>query len=339
MIKLFGIAGAKPYAENVARVLDMPLSKHIEKYFEDGELYVRSDENVRGCDVYIIASMYSDNNNSASEKLATILFFVSSLRDASAKRITLVVPYLAFSRQDRKTESRAPIATKYVAQLLESVGVNRLLTMDVHNLSALQNAFRIPTDNLESKNLIIDFLVGQNRYGEETNRDMIPNTNLVVLSPDSGGMSRAKWFARSLEKRIQAEMPNETVGLAYFDKERISSSEIKGSQIIGDIRGKNVIIVDDMISSGGTIKRSGEAIEKFGGKLWGACATHGLFTSESMKNLAGIPRLFIADTIPVKLKEWGETPRIWSVNTYNLFAIAIRRPYEEGGSISQLLQD
>jgi ribose-phosphate pyrophosphokinase len=344
-LKVFGIAGSEDFSSKVCSHLDIARSKHIEKHFDDGELYIRSDENVRGADVYVVCSLYGDQQLSVSEKLTSLLIFIGSLGDASAQRITVICPMVAFSRQDRKTESRAPITIKYVAQSLEAVGATRFLTMDVHNLSALQCAFRIPTDNLEARNLFIDFLVGVDRDGQKVEttvcEEMMPK-DIVLLSPDSGGMSRTKWFARSLEKRLQIIHPKQTVGLAYFDKERISSTEIRGDEIIGDVKGKNVIIVDDLISSGRTIQLSGEAVKKFGGKLWAACATHGLFTGGAADNLAGIPRIVVADTVPpfrlVKSKKIEEKGWINVIPTAKLFASAIRRTHEDGGSISQLLQ-
>ncbi|MGH7127330.1 MAG: ribose-phosphate diphosphokinase, partial [Planctomycetaceae bacterium] len=158
--RLFGLQGSQRFAQRVARYLDVPVSRHVEMHFADMEPYVRSDVNVRGTDVYIITSLYTDEEQSVGEKFTKLLFFIGSLADASARRITVVAPYLAFARQDRKTESRAPISIKYFAQCVEAVGADRILTMDVHNLSAMQNAFRIPTDNLEAKNLLADFLCG-----------------------------------------------------------------------------------------------------------------------------------------------------------------------------------
>ncbi len=342
-IKLFGIAGAKEFAKKVAYNLDVPLSNHVEKHFEDGELYVRSDENVRGCDVYVIASLYEDANFSVSEKLTSLLIFIGSLKDASAQRISVVVPYFAYARQDRKCESRAPITSKYIAQLIEAMGTNRLLTMDVHNLSAFQNSFRIPTDNLEARNLLIDFLVGIDRDGQKVEAvisEKLPQ-DIVFLSPDSGGMSRTKWFARSLEKRIQTINPSQTVGLAYFDKERLSSTEVRGNEIIGNVKDKSVIIVDDLISSGRTIQLASQAVTKFGGNVWAACATHGLFTGDAANNLAEIKRIIVSDTIPpFRLANKGSNDRIGLnvISTTKLFASAIRRTHEDGGSISQLLQ-
>lgn len=344
---VFGLEGSNPFAQRVARYLDVPVSRHVEFYFDDKEPYVRSDVNVRGCDVYVITSLYSDRDQSVGEKLTKLLFFVGSLVDASARRITLVAPFLAFSRQDRKTESRAPISIKYFAQCLEALGVDRVLTMDVHNLSAFQNAFRIPTDNLEAKNLMADYLCGVDSGYQSDDapnpvehhiRDPLVNSpeSLVVLAPDSGGMGRAKRFRNALERRLN--LHNE-IGVVYLDKERLGEAEVRGSKIVGDVEGKRVIILDDMISSGGTVAVAAEAITKHGGKLWAVCATHGVFVGEADENLSGIDRLVITDTIaPFRLEESQSDSRLDVIPTAMMFAQAIRRTHEEGGSISDLLK-
>ncbi len=345
--RLFGLDGSRQYAQRVARYLDVPLARHIEKYFADKEPYVRSDENVRGCDVYVITSLYSGQDQSVGEKFAKALLFIGSLRDASARRITLVTPYLPFARQDRKTESRAPISIKYFAQAIEAVGVDRVLTMDVHNLSAFQNAFRIPTDTLEAKNLLADFLCGvdvehgvdgEPQYVDVHIPDPLINDpqNVAILAPDSGGMGRAKRFRSALEKRLH--MGNQ-IDVVYLDKERISGNEVIASKIVGDVKGKRVIILDDLISSGSTIAAASRAVEKHGGEVWAACATHGLFVGKATQHLESVKRLVVADTIqPFRLdaKTWHD--RLFLIPTAMMFAQAIRRTHEEGGSISDLLK-
>ena len=345
--RLFGLDGSARYTQQVARFLDVPLSRHVERFFADRETYVRSEVNVRGCDVYVVTSLYADPDQSVPEKLVKLLFFTGSLFDASARRITVVTPYLGYARQDRKTESRAPISIKYIAQCLEAVGANRVLTMDVHNLSAFQNAFRIPTDNLEAKNLLADFLCGVDS-GRETGgtpqrvEDHLPEPlvdapeDLVVLAPDSGGMGRAKRFRNALEKRLGK--PN-SVEVAYLDKERLNGSGVAGSKIVGQVKQKRVVILDDMISSGGTLKLCVDAVERHKGHVFAACASHGLFVGEKVhKNLAGIPRLVVTDTIqPFRLKEDKLEGTLHVIPTARMFAQALRRTHEEGGSISDLL--
>ena len=324
----------------VASHLDQPLSPHVEKRFPDGESYLRSDVNVRGGDVYVIYSLYTDENQKAGEKIHDLLQFIGSLKDASAKKVTLVCPYLAYSRQDRKTESRAPIGTKYIAQQLESMGVNRLLTMDIHNLAAFQNAFRIPTDNLEVKNLFVDYLCGgYDRHGLKITdcvEDPLENTpsELTIVSPDVGGMGRVRRMRNALEKRLKGC----SIKTAYVDKERAGDA-VHGSEIVGDVEGRRCLILDDMIASGSTIQISMNAVENHGGDPWAVCATHGFFTGAATEKLEKVKKLIIADTIPpFRLPEDWQKNRLSVINTTKMTAQAIRRIHEGSGSISDLLK-
>lgn len=329
MLKVFGLGGSEAFAKKVVSYLDIPLSVHKENHFEDKEVYVKSEENVRGCDVYVITSLCSDENYSIADKFITLLFFIGSLKDASAGRISVVSPLLGYSRQDRKTESRAPINTKYVAELLETAGVNRLLTMDVHNLSAFQNAFRIPTDNLEARPLFLDYLTGIDKDGNAVSGKHIEfPSNAVILAPDSGSVGRCRRYRQGLEKRTNRV---NQIDLAYLDKERINGTTIKGNRIIGDVKGKEVLIVDDLIATATTIRNAADAVERDGGHVFAVCATHGLFTSEAEKNLSGL-NVIVSNTVPRTL------PGLNVVETAQWFAMAIRRTHEDGGSISQLLQ-
>lgn len=323
--RLFGLNATKEYAREVAKHLDVELSKHVEEYFADHEAYLRSEVNVRDCDVYVIQSLYNGPDESLADKLTKMLFFIGSLRDASVRRVTAVIPYLPYQRQDRKTESRAPITTKYLAKQIEAAGADRLLTMDVHNLSAFQNSFRIQTDALEAKNLMADYVA--DKYKHTTGV-----TDLVVLSPDSGGMGRAKRFRQSLAKRLQQE-----VGIAYLDKTH-QGKVIQGHEIIGDVKHKSVIIIDDMISSGATLVESDKAIKRHEGKLWLSCATHGLFVGRVNENLSSLDSIIVSDTIKPKLNE-ENSKKLHVISTARMFAQAIRRTHEEGGSISDLLKD
>lgn len=323
-IKLFALNSTRKFAERVADFLDVPLTTHEEKRFEDCEPYVRSSKNVRGRDVYVIQSLYSDDNESVDEKFTKLLFFIGSLKDASADRITAVIPYMAYARQDRKVKSREPITTKYFAKLIEAVGTNRLLTMDVHNLSALQNAFRdcIP-DNLEAKNLLADCVV-EDSTPEEQNR-------FTVLSPDSGGMGRSRRFRDALRKRL-----NQEVALAYLDKSHIGES-ITGDLIIGDVENRLVIVCDDMISGGSSVNECSKATTKHGGQMWGVCATHPLCVGEVNEKLKSIPRIIVTDTIlPPRLNE-STLAKTRFISTAKMFAQAIRRTHQ-GESISDLLK-
>jgi len=220
--------------------------------------------------------------------------------------------------------------------------------MDVHNLAAFQNAFRIPTDNLEAKNLLVEFLAGplntrRPKWAMNYMPERIPN-DVVVLSPDSGGMHRAKSFRTALEKKLGRE---NQIDVAYVDKERKSdSNDVEGDKIVGDVSGKKVIIVDDMISTGGTLILAKKTIEKFGGEVWAAVATHGLFFGDAKERMQELPRVVVTDTcfreellkgdFPWTKKDASKT-ELWIVPTAQMFAQAIHRTHEDGGSISELL--
>jgi len=320
-LRVFGLNGSKLIAESICEHLDIEISSHVEKYFADRESYVKSGINVRGCDVFIVQSLHTDAVETVSEKLIKLIVFIGSLRDASAERITLVVPYLAFLRADRKTESRAPVTTKYVAEILESVGCDRVLAMDVHNLSAFQCSFRIPSDTLEAKNLFADYVFDQLK--SETKE-------ITVLNPDAGGVGRSSRFAKALSIRFKKDVP-----IVYLDKIR-EDGHVKGTRIVGEVKDKLIVAIDDMISSGSTYAKCHEATVAAGGELWGVCGTHGLFVDNAVANLAKLNKIIVTDTIgppPDELK-----PKLTIISTSKLFAKAIRRIHDEGGSISDLLK-
>lgn len=350
-VRIFGLSGTGDYAKKVADHLDLSVSPHTENFFSDTESYLKSDINVRGFECYVIQSTYGDSDQSVGEKYWNLLTFIGSLIDASSGEISLISPYWGFSRQDRKTESRAPITTKYVGHLLKSMGVRRAITMDVHNLGAYQNSAPIgdrplTVDNLEIKNLLVDYLLGvdeKNSIPDPLKNDL---DNLVVLAPDSGGIGRCRRFRNSLEKKIKSLLGEDVkIGLASVDKERVSnagdngkmsSTVTVGDDIIGDVKDKRVVILDDMISSGKTIKSSIDAIISHGGEPWAACATHGLFVGEANDFLKEVPRLVISDTIPPFRLNESILKNTHIIETAKIFAQSIRRTHEHG-SISELI--
>lgn len=195
-LKVFAIETSSGYGKQVSDSLGVPLASHEEREFEDGEHKIRPLEHVRGCDVFVIHSFYSEPGQSVNDKLARLLFFIGALKDASASRVTAVVPYLAYTRKDKRTKPRDPLSTRYVAQLLESAGTDCLVTLDVHNLAAYQNAFRIPAEHLEAKHLLVDHL-----------RDRIETDEKVaVISPDAGGIKRAGAFRDLLSSRLDRQV-------------------------------------------------------------------------------------------------------------------------------------
>jgi ribose-phosphate pyrophosphokinase len=338
--RIFGLGASKAFAKRVADAiycdlgapLEGSLNSHHEERRPDGEAYTTSLDNVRGCDVYVVTSLFGDNTESVDEKLVKACIFINTLRHASAARITLVAPYLCYMRQDRKTESRAPIATQAIAMMLEAVGLDRLLTMDVHNLGAEQNAFRIPIDNLEARKLLAGEIAWHIRCKD---RGVANPKKWKVLSPDAGGTARTKQFQYSLAQRIYAD-----VGIVYADKTRLGPEEVR-VQIVGDVSENNIIVVDDMIGTGTTIMEVADAVHKAGGKLWAVAATHGLFVNSAPYKLRGIPQIYVTDTIPPLPRLMGQPllNQIRPVSTANMFAEAIRRIHTEGGSISELRND
>lgn len=336
-LKVFGLMGSREYSEKVANHLGTSLTPHVEKLFADGECYVKSEQgsvgNVRGHNVFVIQSLYDDEVESAADKFMKLAFFVDSLRAASAHHVTVVVPYLAWSRQDRKTQSRAPVSTQAVAKMLESVGVQHCLFIDVHNIGAEQNAFRIPIDVLTAKNLHADWCK------EHIRKDLDRNTcRLIVVSPDQGGLSRTTAFAETLAKRLGGWRPIE-VGI--LDKLRDpATQEITGHRISGaDVRDAQVIIYDDMISTAGTVGLAATVATNLGGKMMAICATHGLFAGQANEVLDKIDcPIVVADTIkPFRLNAQN-LAKISFVDTTRLVSDAIWRIHTGTGSISELLQ-
>lgn len=346
-LRIFGLGSSKEFAENITsiwantsvhsreerltNVCSGKLSKHHEERHPDGEAYTVSQANVRGCDVYVVTSLYGDNIECVDQKLMKAAIFINSLRHASAERITLVAPYLCYARQDRKDRSRAPIATQAIAMMLEAVGMDRLLTMDVHNLGAEQNAFRVPIDNLEARKLFADVISKDIIFQEEQCNKQL---SWKVLTPDAGGANRTKLMQYSLSKRIGRE-----VGIVYADKNRIDANTVV-VKIIGDVEECRVIVIDDLISTGGTLAECQKAVREAGGILWGVAATHGLYVNSASQKLSSIPRIYTTDTVPpFRLSGSGTLGSVKVISTAEMFGEAIRRIHTEGGSISELLSD
>ena len=332
-IKVFGLDGTKQYATKVASHLGVELTDHEEKSFEDGEAYVKPtserDGNVRGHNVFIIQSLYQDDNECVSEKFMKLCIMSGACVQAKAHEVTAVIPHLAWARQDRKTRSREPITTKIIAKMLQSAGVNHVLMMDAHNLSAEQNAFDIGMDNLECKNLFADWFTGR----------LDPNAPIVVLTPDGGGLLRADRFRVALMKRLTAHWNKPVeVFIAIYDKLRRPTGELTGGNIVGDVKGAQVIMLDDMFSTGGTATKACKDVKKFGGKLFAMTATHGLFVGKANQYLADFDcPIVVADTVDhFRLNEENRA-KVHVVDTTSMFADAIRRIHTGTGSISELL--
>jgi ribose-phosphate pyrophosphokinase len=321
-LRLFALSESRTLGDSIATVLGLPLSAHEERDFEDGEHKTRPLENVRGCEVFVIQSLYSEPGLSVNDKLCRLLFFIGALKDASAQSVTAVLPYLAYARKDRKTKTRDPVTTRYMAQLLEAVGADRVLTLDVHNLAAFQNAFRCPADHLEAKNLFVEhFAAG------------FQNLEAVVVSPDVGGVKRAEQFREALSLRL-----NRPAGSAFMDKQR-SAGIVSGEALVGDVQGKAAIIIDDMISTGGTISRTAHACRKQGAHSVHAAASHGIFAGKADQVVAdpALDSLVVTNTLPpFRLDPELVRKRLTVLDVAPLFADAIQRIHS-GGSIVDLL--
>ncbi len=318
---LFALQTSRPFGEAVARHLDIALSAHEEREFEDGEHKSRPLVSVRNKDVFVIQSLHADTQQSVNDKLVRLLFFIGALKDASARYVTAVVPYLAYARKDAKTQTRDPVTTRYVAQLFEAVGTDRVVTMDVHNLAAFQNAFRIRTDHLEATKLFVAHFASLLR--EES--------RITVVSPDIGGIKRAERFRQALGHALNREL-----NVAFMEKAR-AKGVMRGGRIIGDIAG-TAIIIDDLISTGGTLLHAANTCRESGASRVYAAATHGVFVGNANKLLSGavLDGVVVTDTIPpFRLDPELARNRLTVVSAAPLFAEAIRRIHS-GGSLVEL---
>jgi ribose-phosphate pyrophosphokinase len=321
---LFALDASRSFGERVAAALGSALTRHEEREFEDGEHKARSLENIRGRDVYVIHSLYGEPGISANDKLVRLLFFIGALKDASAARVTAVCPYLAYSRKDRRSKPRDPVSSRYVAQLFEAVGSDRMMTLDVHNLAAYQNAFRIPAEHLEARGLFVDWFAKQ-----------LPQDDIVVVSPDAGGVKRAEAFRISLGRAL-----GRPVASAFMEKHR-SEGVVSGEAVVGELENRTAIIVDDLISSGTTLARAAAACKRLGaGKVF-AAASHGAFNGAAAEMLAdpALDKVLVTDSIPpFRLPPVLLEERVEVLDCAPLFAEAIRRLHG-GGSLVELLQD
>lgn len=321
-MKLFCLETARPFASTVATALGAPLSAHEERSFEDGEHKVRPLENVRGRDVYVIQTLAADDLASVDDRLVRLLFMLGALRDASAARVTAVLPYLCYARKDRRSKARDPLATRYVAALIESMGTDAVLTLDVHNLAAYQNAYRIRADHLEATWLLVDRLVAR-----------LAGARVTVVSPDIGGVRRAEAFRESLEARLGG-----TVERAFMEKHR-SGGIVSGELFVGEVAGRDAVIVDDLISSGGTLRRAAAACRSRGARRVFAVATHGVFTAGAEALLAdpAVDAVVVTDSVPHPALAAPGADRLEVIACGALFAEAIRRMHD-GGSLSDLVE-
>ncbi|HYR87759.1 MAG TPA: ribose-phosphate pyrophosphokinase [Terriglobia bacterium] len=321
-LAIFALNASRSFGETVSGHLGIPLEPHEERDYEDGEHKVRPLVSVRGKDVFIIQSMYQDSEQSVHDKLCRCLFFIGALKDASAGRVTAVIPYLCYGRKDRKVKPRDPVTTRYIAGLFEAVGLDHAITLDVHNPAAFQNAWRIATDHLEAKRLFVDYFAG-----------LMKRKEVVVVSPDAGGMKRAEEFRRTLRGILQTPVHS-----ALMEKYR-NDQIIAGDTLSGDVAGKTVIILDDLISTGTTILRAAEACRKNGATTVYAAASHGLFSSKANETLSNsaLEKVVVTSTVPpLRLDSNLVQEKLVVLDAASLFAEAIKRMHS-GESIVDLL--
>ncbi len=322
-ISLFSLESGRDYGQRVARHLGLPLGAHEERVFEDGEHKIRPLESVRGRDVFVVQSLYGDDAQPVNEKLCRLLFFIGALRDASAGRITLVAPYLCYARKDRKTKPRDPVTTRYLASLFEAVGTDHVVSLDVHNIAAFQNAFRCRTDHLEAARLFAEHF-----------RPLAADGYLVVISPDVGGVKRAEQFREILSELLDREIPS-----AFMEKKR-SSGIVSGETLVGEVAGRTAIIIDDLISTGTTIRRTAVACRERGSRTVHAVATHGLFLGPANELLTepAVERIVVTDSVPpFRLQAKLAEQKLVVLESAPLVAEAIRRIHG-GGSLVELLR-
>jgi len=320
---LFALNASRDLGEAVARALGAGLGAHEEREFEDGEHKARPLENVRGRDVYLIHSLYGEPGASVNDKLCRLLFFAGALRQAGAGRVSAVLPYLCYARKDRQTKPRDPVTTRYVAQLLEAAGVERVVTLDMHNLAAFQNAFRCQSVHLEARPLLVEHYAS-----------LLPaDARVTGVSPDVGGVKRAEALREALSRRL-----DRPAGLAFMEKMR-SEGVVSGGAVVGDVAERDVVIVDDLVSTGTTIGRAVDACNARGARRIHACATHGLFMSGAEEVLANphLAGMTVTDAVPpFRLDSGLARERLTVLPVAALLADAIDRLHR-GGSIVALL--
>jgi len=311
-MRIFALGASHAFGSSLAAALQTPLSAHEERGFEDGEHKARPLIDVHGQDIFVVQSLHAGPEQSGPDKLVRLLFFLATLRDHGAARLTAVVPYLAYARKDRRTQPHDPIGSRYIAQLLESVGTDVVMTLEVHNPAAFDNAFRCRTVHLPS-HAVFDEVAA--RYDD--------GGRLVLVSPDPGGVKRVSLWQQTLERRLGRPLSQ-----AFLDKSRSGGSVGGSTTVVGDVSDATVLLFDDIIATGTTIARAASALMAAGARRILAFAAHGLFVGEAATVLSAEPieRLFITDSIPpFRLPKNLPRPAVEVVGAAPLFASAIRQ--------------
>lgn len=297
--KLFTCTANVQLAKSIADELHVPLSNSEVRRFSDGEIFVEVQESVRGFDTFVVQPTCHPVNDSLME----LLIMVDALKRSSTNSITAVIPYYGYARQDRKVQSRVPITAKLVADLLVAAGVNRIIAMDLH-ASQIQGFFNIPVDHLYAKPVILQYLT--QRYDKDS---------LVVVSPDAGGVERARAYAKRLG-----------VGLAIIDKRRLKANEAQAMHVIGDVKGKRAILVDDMIDTAGTLIQGMQVLYDHGAQEVSAACTHGVFSGTAFERIrdSKLKEVICTDTIPLS-PQMSKLEKVKCLSVASILAETIRR--------------
>lgn len=307
-MKVFSGSSNPQLARRIAGYLNIELGRCVLDRFADGEIHFYIDENVRGEDVFVIQSGCAD----ANFHLMELFLMLDAFKRASAGRITAVIPYFAYARQDWKDRPRVPISARLMADLLETAGANRVLTMDLHS-PQIQGFFSIPVDNLMAAPVIANHI------------RTLQLENLTIVSPDAGGVGRARVFAKRLDAR-----------LAIIDKRRPAPNVAQVLHVIGEVKDQDVVIFDDMVDTAGTLTLGVEALKREGARRIFAACTHPVLSGEAVERIekSGLEKVFVTDTIPLKEKA-SRSDRFQMLSVAELFGEAIRR-INEGSSVSSL---
>ena len=301
-LRLFAGSANRPLAQEVARYLGIDLGPMIRKRFADGELYVQIQESIRGADVYLLQPCC----NPVNDNLMELMILIDACRRASARQITAVIPYYGYARADRKTAGRESITAKLVANLIVQAGANKVLAMDLHS-AQIQGYFDIPLDHVYGSPVLIDYLARKEL------------SDLVVVSPDVGGVARARAFAKKLN-----DAP-----LAIIDKRRQAHNVAEVMNVIGDVKGKTAVLVDDMIDTAGTLLEGARLLKKEGASKIYACATHAVFSGPAASRLSSgvFEEVIVTNTIPVP--EEKQFKQLTVISVANLLGEAIWRIHED----------
>jgi len=321
-LRLFCLNASAELGAGISAALRELLAVHEEREFEDGEHKARPLDAVNGADVYVVQSLHGGPLQSTDDKLCRLLFFIGAIKDAGAARVTAITPYLCYARKDRRTKPNDPVTTRYIAGMFESVGTDCVVTLEIHNPVAFENAFRCRTVALTGTPLFVDYV-----------KTTFANDKLAVISPDAGGMKRAELLREALEAALLRP-----VGKGLAEKHR-SAGVVSGDLFVGDMAGTTALIVDDLISTGNTLLRAARSARKSGATRVIALVTHGLFMQGAADVIAdpAIDQTVVTDAVPAfRLENPAKNKKLVILPAAPLLAETIRRLHGER-SLTDLL--